>query len=122
MKLQERVELTTPVTGTKVVLRGYITGRIKQEVTDLLLSDAEFTTDAEGKSSPVRFTNSSITKANNRAIELIVLEVGERSDVLDAVLDLPEADYEAVKAKVDEIQRPLVNQTETGSQPITTES
>lgn len=103
MQLQEQIEIATPVLGKKVVLRGYITGRIKQTIQSVLLSSTQVTD--EGKTT---FDGSVAVAAGNKALELIVLSVdGSTDNVLDAVLDLPEEDFDFVKAEVDKIQNPL---------------
>lgn len=104
MQLQETIELTTSLTGAKVVLRGYITGRIKQEIQGVLLSSTQVTD--EGKTT---FDGAVALAATNKALELIVLSVNGKSEgVLDMILDLPEQDFDFVKGEVDKVQDPLV--------------
>lgn len=115
-ELREQIELTTPLTGKKVVIRGYITGRIKQEIQNVYLSTATF--DDKGKA---QLNGSTVNTATNKALELIVLSVDGKTDgVLDAVLDLPEQDFDYVKGEVDKIQNPLAKPTAKSSETPTT--
>lgn len=105
MQLQETIEVTTPVLGKKVVLRGYTTGRIKQAIQAVMLSSVkEVSADQSTK-----FDGTAAVTATNKALELIVLSVDGNSDgVLDAVLDMPEQDFDFIKDEVDKVQGPLV--------------
>lgn len=109
MQLQETIEVTTPALGKKVVLRGYITGRMKQSIQNVLLSSTQVT--EEGKTT---FDGSVTLAAGNKALELIVLSVdGKTEGVLDMILDLPEQDFDFVKGEVDKVQNPLVENKPT---------
>ncbi|MDQ0672936.1 hypothetical protein QFZ36_000497 [Pseudarthrobacter siccitolerans] len=110
MELQETIEIETPILHKKVVLRGYITGRIKQEVQAVMLSSVTEVSVEQA----TKFDGTAALAATNKALELIVLSVDGKSEgVLDAVLDLPEGDYDFIKAEVDKIQNPLVIKTST---------
>lgn len=110
MQLQERIEVTTPVLGKKVVLRGYITGRIKQEIQGVMLSSVKEVSAEQA----TKFDGTAALAATNKALELIVLSVDGKSErVLDAVLDLPEQDFDYIKAEVDKVQNPLVESKPT---------
>lgn len=107
MELKEQVEVTTPITKKKIVLRGYITGRIKQEIEAIFLNSTSMVAGQED-TPEMTFNGGVALQATNKAIELIVLSVDGSSDnVLDLVLDLPEQDFEFIKGEVNKIQRPL---------------
>src|SRR4051794_215295 len=107
MELPSDVTIVTPVTNTTLVLKGYITGRIKQEIEAIYLSKTKLT--AGSKPEDLVVMGDVMKEATNRALQLIVLKVGdvEGDGVLDAVLELPEDDYDFVRAEVEKIQRPL---------------
>lgn len=117
IQLQEQVELTTPVTKAKVVVRGYATGRLKQAISALYLAGVTVESDAAGKTKSVSSVNGLVgQQATNKAIEMLVLSVNGATDgVLDAVLDLPEEDFDFIVDEVNKIQAPLVPKTPTSS-------
>lgn len=97
-ELKETVEITTPVLGKTVVLRGYITGRQNQAI----IAGAK--ADGEGFSADVAIA------ATNKALEVTVISVdGATENVLDLILDMPSADYEFVVAEVNKVTSPLAN-------------
>lgn len=129
MKIQEQIELTTPVLGAKVVIRGYVTGFISQEIEKIIagsmVSSTEY--DEEGKpleqSRKSQVTGAQLIEARNRTIELMVLSVnGHTEDTLQSVLDLPEADWKYVRDQVDKVTAPLAASAESDSQTATTTS
>lgn len=121
MNLKETVEFTLPVTKKKVVVRGYATGRIKQAISAVYLSGTTLETKAGQVDSSSSINGMVGQEATNKAFELMVLSVDGNSDnVLDAILDLPEEDYDAVKEKVDEVRAPLAPKSETTSQTAST--
>ena len=103
---QETVELKLPISGKTVTLRGFITGRIDQEIQNVFLNDTDIEADSKGGQA-MKMKASLTQLANNKAIELIVLSIdGNTENVLDQVLDLHSVDYKAVVAKVNEVSGP----------------
>lgn len=117
-ELQETVEITTPVSGKKVILRGYATGRVRQEVQRVYLKgtkmDASMSDAQSGKvtDGPVSFDPSVDIDATYKALELMVLSVdGTTDNVLDRILDMHEDDFVFVKGEVDKLTNPLQEQS-----------
>lgn len=105
-ELKETIELKLPVSGKVAVLRGYITGRIDQQIQGVFLEETAIEADSKGSQS-VKMKASLTQLANNKAIELIVLSIdGNTDNILDQVLDLHSDDYKAVIAKVNEVSAP----------------
>lgn len=126
IKLQEQIELTTPVTGKKVVIRGYASGRIKQAISAIYLrgSSIETTATKDGEEQSKQVTNAIVgQEATNKAIELMVISVdGLTDNILDRILDLQEDDFDFVIAEVDKVQTPLVAKIASDSKKTTTTS
>ncbi|MET3349043.1 UNVERIFIED_ORG: hypothetical protein ABID57_000712 [Arthrobacter sp. UYEF1] len=100
---KESIELTLPDSGKKVVLRGYTTGRISQELESIFLDQSEVINE-DGKTKTV-MNGAAIKRAHNRAIELLVVSVdGSTENILDAVLDLSTEDHDYVYTKLDEVE------------------
>jgi hypothetical protein len=114
-ELKETVEVTTPVTDKKVTLRGYTTARISQEVEKVYLKGAKASGDTGTGKATIEFDPALDIDASNKAIELMVISIegqGEKSS-LDYILnDLPEDDFNFIKAEVNRISRPLVKKTD----------
>lgn len=123
-ELQQQIELTTPVEGKKVVIRGFVNGRIKQAISAMYLagSTIETTLDKAGKEVSKQVTNALVGQdATLKALELMVISVeGQAEGVVDSILDLCEQDYDFVKAEVDKVRTPLAKTTDSGSKPPTT--
>jgi hypothetical protein len=116
--MQEQGEITTPG-GKKVVLKGFLTGRMKKEIERIYLASAKVTSDSSGNlNEQIAFDASADVDAEYKAIELIVISVDgcpEGKALIDYILDdLPESDYDFIKAEVDKIQHPLVEKKEEG--------
>lgn len=102
--------LTTPNSHT-IVLRDFITGR-QREYIDRAQMDAVKTSAAYDEQGKVKIqfgevdTVAVMTAERYRKVECFVESVdGNTEKVLDLVLDLPEQDYEAVLAAVDEASK-----------------
>ena len=117
----EPITIKVPVTGKTVKIRPYATGRVKQEIQRALFGDSEIKTKASAarnekereklmqQDQEITFRMANINESRNAAISGMVLEVdGNSESVLDAVLDLPEADYQAVLDKVDELTKDTI--------------
>lgn len=117
MDLRETVEVTTPLTNKKIILKGYVNGRIKQAISAALFGDSTF---SAGDPKSATFSGKAIQDSTNVAFEQLVLSIDGSSDnILESILDLPEDDYEFVKTEVDKIQRPLVPKSEKPSPTAT---
>lgn len=101
--MKDDFEVTTPVTSAKVVLHGYVTGRMKQAIERPMYRSVQG--DQSGNTS---VNGEAVLESTNEAIRCLVVSVnGVTDDVLNAVLDLPEEDYEFVLGEVNKITTPL---------------
>lgn len=108
----EPIQIELPISKQIVKLRPFATGRVMQAIQKALFGDAEIKTkanqraNAQQEDQEISFKMANINESTNVAIEGMVLAVGDQTtNVLDAVLDLHEDDYNAVKAKVDELTK-----------------
>jgi hypothetical protein len=113
--MQEQREVRTPG-GKKVVLKGFLTGRMKKEIERIYLASAKVTSDTAGNvKDDIAFDASADVDAEYKAIELTVISVEgcpEGKPLIDYILDdLPESDYDFIKAEVDKVRHPLASET-----------
>ena len=96
----ENIKITTSG-GYIVTLKPYITGKEKRYITDSFLEDAEMV-DGKFKLAPGK-----MHVAEDRAIEAVVISIdgidSKGATMLDAVLNLPMADFDEVKKAINEI-------------------
>lgn len=106
--MQDEKEFTLPVSSKKVVLRGYVTGRIDAEVQAILSEsiDIQSNIDEDSKTSggTVRFSATGQRKATQKAMELMLVSLdGDSTNVYERVLDLPVGDTDFITEKVNAI-------------------
>lgn len=106
----DKVTLTTP-NGTVVVLKGFVSGGDMDELKRILLENVVYKLDpATGDLIP---TNNEIKGTftldkSKKALELLAISInGTTDNVVQRIRDLPQADYDIVRDKVDEISGPL---------------
>lgn len=101
----EPIELITPIGGVKVLIKPFVTGRIRFELRETILREMT----VSGKSEEAReltFTPDVMLKGQRRAVELLVISVDGKTDkVLDTVLDMHEEDAQAVFNAVEKLAR-----------------
>lgn len=122
--MEEQKVLTTPVANKQVIVRGYVTGRIDQEVQKVVLeaNRSHFEADMPSKdpngdpsATPEGPQNQKIVmdtdptaqlRADNKLLELMLLSVdgSNGTDKLDKLLDLPKKDVDYVLSQVKEIE------------------
>jgi hypothetical protein len=102
MEPRETQLITTP-TGRRVELKTYITGREKRAIENVYYRDVEMT--ATGGEQTVKgFKAAAIEEAQNTAITTVVVAIdGNQDNILNRVLDLPLADYEAVMQAIEAV-------------------
>jgi hypothetical protein len=125
MAVQETVTIETPIGKNKVVLRGYVTGRIRQELSAIVAGKAEFAQKTEQSDDLeavdlIRLTGDQLTELKNKGIELLVLSVdGQEDNIVDRVLNMHEDDTDFVLTEVNKIKNPLppvtVNESSTAT-------
>lgn len=96
-------KIITPVNKVEVELKGYITGRDKQNIEGIMLEAADFQADENGEYK-AKISGKVATLMTNKKIEAVVVSVGgETTNVLDKVLDLISEDYDFVLEEIDKI-------------------
>jgi len=97
--------LTTKA-GHKVVIKEWITGREKREITKIFLYDLE-KEKKEGDQESSNIKMSIAEETEKKAIETLVISVnGSTENILNNLLDLPAQDYEEVNSVISEIVYP----------------
>ena len=105
---RETITFKTPLDEHEVEIYTYLTGREKREITNIFLSSASLSI-STGKQDVKadNFDASLMDKANDKAITLLIASVdGKKENVLDAVLNMKNEDYDFVIAAINEIQQP----------------
>ena len=121
--MQDTKDLTLPKSGTAVIIRAYITGRVDQEVERIRLlgnktrleksvtdpNDPNALANAAQNTEPdnviVDIDPTADLDAENKLIELMVLSVaGATENVLDLILDLPKEDVDYLKAEIKSVE------------------
>lgn len=103
----ERTTKTITTTGGhKVVIKDFITGREKREITNIYLRDMEMKQKG-GESELSGLKGTVASEAEDKAIELIVVSVNDsEKKVLEKVLNLPSEDYDEVVEAINEVTEP----------------
>lgn len=105
---REMKTVTTPG-GHSVALKAYLTGRESQELKSVLFSSLKMGLD-DAQTGKVNIENVSgefLLAQEKKAIELLLVSLDGTSDnAIERLLDLPAAEYDAVKAEVDKITNP----------------
>lgn len=80
-----------PETQFEVEYYSYITAGEKRKMTDILTSgiSADVTGAIKGD-----IPLSSVYNANEKAMEMLIVKIGEESDIVKAITDLPASDYD----------------------------
>lgn len=112
--MQDQVQLTLPITKKEVVVRGYVSGAIDAEIQAIvqdgygLESEIDISSktkdDDRVKNSKMKFSPTSMAKAGQRALELMLISLdGDTNDVYNRVMDLPVGDTEFLQKEIDKI-------------------
>lgn len=100
---REYIDFVTPVSKTKIVIKGWLTGREKRAIQAVYLNEASF------KGEAVEIKGDLVAKAQDEAIRTVVVSVGEvkgePEKVLNALLDLHDEDYQFVVAEINKMTR-----------------
>lgn len=103
---RETKTITTPVGKQKVEVYTYLTGREKREITDIFLSQAKLSLSGDDVKAD-DFSGDVMNQANDKAIKLLIASVdGKKENILDAVLDMRDEDYQFIVEQLNEIQSP----------------
>jgi hypothetical protein len=108
MSERETRELTTPG-GHKVVLRTYLTGREANDLKSVMYGALKMNMeDAQsGKVNVSDVPGTFLVEQERKALGFLLVSIdGNSTTPLEALLDLPASEYEAVKTEVDQIQNP----------------
>lgn len=106
----DNITLKTP-NGTVVVMKGYVSGGDMDELKRVLLSNVVYKIDP-ASGDMIRTTDeikgTFTLDKSKKALELLIISVnGSTESPAQKVRDLPQADYNIVRDKVDEISGPL---------------
>jgi len=119
MTERETKTITTPG-GHSVVLKAYLTGREANELKSVMFSALKMNMeDAQsGKVNIGDVPGTFLVDQEQKAMSLLLVSFdGSAENALERLLDLPSAEYDAVKAEVDKITNPTSrgNSAQSGS-------
>jgi len=115
---REHIDFVTPEDKHKIVVKAWLTARERRSIRGVLLDgikfsmkdDEETVKDKDGKEvkkSPIADYNlegSSLDKMQDVTLKTVIISVnGETKDVLDAVLDMKEGDFNFIVKEIDKI-------------------
>jgi hypothetical protein len=114
----EPIEVKTPKTGSTVVIRAFASARLQQALRNLFLKKGKLDVDTmqkqagqgkEVKPSEIaefELTADIITESQNVTVEHMVISVnGKTENVLEAILDMPQEDYDFILAEVEKVTK-----------------
>lgn len=107
MNERETKTITTP-SGHSVVLRTYLTGREVASIKSELLKGMKMSVDPSGGTPQIGdLTGEFILAQERKTLEYLVVSVdGVTDNPIEALLDLPGPDYEAILAETNNITNP----------------
>jgi hypothetical protein len=106
---RETREFTTPQ-GSKIVLRAYLSGKESNELKAIMYADLKIDASdaANGKVGLAEIPAGFMIKQEQKALEFLVVSVnGDATNPIEALGNLPEAEYNAVLAEVQKIRVPF---------------
>lgn len=100
-------EITTPIGNHKVVIKSFVTGREKRSFIAVFLGDGKLSVNPSNmEAQNVDVKPNLIQQADELVLKTVVVSVdGSSEDVVNRVLDMHGADYDFVKAAVDEVAK-----------------
>jgi hypothetical protein len=98
----------------EVELKTYISGGESREISNVFLEGMKFQMDSTGQAKSNEMSASLGSKAQDKAIELLVVSVnGKKENVLNSVLDMPKSDFDEVLKEIDALQNGLTTEKKT---------
>lgn len=104
---REYKEITTPISGVKIKLKSWLTGREQRAIRAVLLEGVSF---APTENDPTKPTTSyelsakALDNMQDTKLTTVVVSVNDKTDnILDLLLELHHADYEFVVGEVNKI-------------------
>lgn len=100
---RETVEFKTKSGENTVVLHTYLTRRERRQIKNALFGGKEIAVD--GKNDIKASVSMELTDvAEDKTFELMVVELnGSKENILERILELPDAEADQIKAKIDEL-------------------
>lgn len=100
--------------GVEVEMKTYITFGESRKIQSVYLENVEMGVNAEGKPEMSGMKGDVAEKAQNVAIELLIVSVdGEKENIVDKILSLPKLDGEQVIAELDAVQSGMSEEKKT---------
>ena len=97
---RETITVVTPVESKEVVLKAWITGREKREITASYLDSASVGTDMKN----VKISAETVQKLQDKTFELIVVSVaGSTDNIVESILDMRSGDYDFIVAELNKV-------------------
>ena len=94
-------EVTTPISGRKIVLKEFITGRDMRTLREIYLKVGKIDLAGNNVSD---IDPAMVNEAESKALELVVMSVdGKTEGIIDTILDMPSQDYDFLVQAVNDI-------------------
>lgn len=109
---REYKEITTPVSGQKLKLKSWLTGRERREIKAILLQDVKIEASEKSESgNETEKTTASyavgggvLQRMQDKAFETVIVSIdGSPEDVVNKVLDMREQDFNFVVKEIDAV-------------------
>ena len=109
---RETKEITTPISGSKVVLKTWLTGKEKRQITSVYLNDLQVEkSDGSEEEPSLKVTGDMLQKSQDAAIEALIVSIDESTEkVLDTLLDLRDEDFQFVLNEINKITNPITEE------------
>lgn len=102
---RETKTITTPADKKEIVLNSWITGREKRELKRIFLEQTNAANTAEENKKKMNVADL-VEKAENRAIEMIVVSVdGKKEKIVDEILNMKAKDYDFVISEINKVSK-----------------
>lgn len=104
---RDNKEIITPIGQQKIRIKAWLTARERRSIRAVLLEGVEFSTkegDTENLMSNYKMNASSMDKMQDKTLETVIVDInGSPENVLEAVLDMREEDYNFIIKEIDKV-------------------
>lgn len=117
---QENIEFKTTTGEHTAVLRPFITRKHRRQINNALFAGKEFKVQ-QGKEPEASVSMDETQNAEDKTIEIMLISLdGSEENMLDRYLELPDNEAAEIKAKIDEITKPVEAEKKDAGRRTTT--
>ena len=104
---REYKEIVTPIGGSKVRLKAWLTGRERRDVRNILFENVNLSSETmneEGVKPKYEVNASIIQKMQDKAFESVIADIdGNTEDIVNRVLNMHEKDYDFIVSEINKV-------------------